>query len=336
MTERIAKVQKQISCPSKLATVKLAATAMTNTDEELTEVDDGSDILSQEEVKLYRAIQESASGKRAEEATAHLRAHERATAARDALKPLEDIQLIGLQPSQVLPRVEAKLAELQRQKVDDAARWQRKEEEDDLAADVLEKELGRWIQAYTDELQQARERRKAERLKWAAAHKEQRDRIDAKIGEVTKLLAKAKADPASLVAQPVADAAAASVEDSPMDAGGTSASDPKAAAATTKPVAADAAIRPMAVLPQIALEDEAQLARLARAQAVIDQAAQQDSHVELALRDLGLNAKEVDMLIGSAAWQEKYPEDSPQPQDDWPLPKRIVALVGKAVSRIEV
>ncbi len=92
----------------------------------------------------------------------------------------------------------------------------------------------------------------------------------------------------------------------------------------------------MAILPQIALTEEAPLARLARAQAVIDQASQQDAHVDLSLHDLGLNAQEVELLIGTEAWQEKFPVSAPQPADDWPLPKRVIALVGKAVSRIEV
>ncbi len=349
--ERVMKAQRSLACPSQLAVVKLAATAAASTDDIEMELDNEAHILTPELLKLYRTLQSTATGKKAEEATAHLRAHEKATAARDALKPVADIQLVGLQPAQVLPRVEAKLVDLQRQRADAAARWASKEAEDDELADKVEREFEAYIKAYTDKHQEMRAVRKAERAKWAAAHEDQRARIDAKIVEVTKLRDKAQVDPASLVKDPSKEADAPRAEDGAMDTGGgpnPSAAEAAAAAAagvaaakadtagTARAVAADTVIRPVATLPVIATTDEAELVRLAKAQAVVDQAAQQDAHVDLSLADLGLTAEELTVLIGCENWREYYPADAPQPQDDWPLPKRIIALLGKAVSRVEV
>ncbi len=335
ITDMITKVHKMISCPSKSAAVKMAATTAGDDDLELIE-DGGSpkDILTQDEVKLYRALQETASGKRAEEATKYLRAHERAMTAREALRPVEDIQLIGLQPSQVLPRVEAQLVELQRQQADDAARWAKKETDDAAAADELEAKLEARTKAYSEKLEEVRTARKTERAKWAAAHAEQRDRVEAKITEVLKLREKAKSNPSALVVDPKAVTATKVEEDVVMAADNAAAA--PGSAKPTQAVGAVTTVRPLAALPEVDIKDEAQLARLAKAQAVIDQASQQDAHVDLALRDLGLSAMEVKVLVGAAVWDEKYPDQAAQPQDDWPLPKRIVALVGKAVSRIEV
>jgi hypothetical protein len=326
--QQMARVHKMISCPSKSAAVRLVKVATSDGDDEMIDDTTDSAILTQDEVKLYRGILEVATGKRAEEATAHLRAHEIAVAARDATKPLDDIQLVGLQPTQVLPRVEAKLAELQQKKADDQARWLDKEREDDSVVDELVANLKDWVKFYQDKLEDTLKRRKDERAKWAALHADQSALIDAKILEVTKLLEVAKKDPASLVAPPKpAQAEAAEAEgDVKMTV-----SDAKHMAEAVK-----VEVRPLAALPQIALKDDAQLARLATAQAVIDQAAQQDVHVDLALRDLGLSAEEVATLIGVNEWREKSPADGPQPEADWPLHKRILALVQKAVSRIEI
>ncbi len=191
-----------------------------------------------------------------------------------------------------------------------------------------------WIKAYSDKLEEVRTVRKTERAKWAAAHAEQRDRVEAKITEVLKLREKAKSNPAALVVDPKAVTTAKEEEYAVMTT--DNAATAPGNAKLTQAVEAVTVVRPLAALPEVDIKDEAQLARLAKAQAVIDQASQQDAHVDLALRDLGLSALEVKVLVGAAVWDEKYPDQAAQPQDDWPLPKRIVALVGKAVSRIEV
>ncbi len=336
VTDEFDRVIKKISCQSKLAAVKLASTAAVEEDVELVDDHDSdTDILTPSELQLYRSLQESAVGARAEQATAYLRAHEQAMMAKDALKPVEDIRLVGLKPAQVLPRVEAKLAELQQQRADDDARWAKREEEDGQAADQLEATLEAWVRAYTEKLEKARAARKAERAKWAAAHQLQRARVDAKIAEMTKLLEKAKADPAALVAEPKPVAEAArdkETADMNTDDGDTSTT----TARVTQTVASGTVVRPLAAVPAVQVKDEAQLVRLARAQAVVIQASQQDAHVDLSLQDLALTAEEVRTLVGHAEWDEKYPPSSPQPQVDWPLPKRIIALVGLAVARIEI
>ena len=334
IAQEIARVRKLTTCPSKSAVVKLVANATTPTDDELIEEEVPRDILSPEELKSYRSLQEPAVGKRAEQATAYLRAHEAATAARDALKPIEDLQLIGLQLAQVQPRIDAKLVELQRQKADNAARWQEKEREDAQAADALEEKLLDWIKAYKDQLEKAQAHRKTERAKWAAAHEDQMNRLDAKIGEVTKLLEKAKKDLAALVVEPTLPQGTASKSDVDMSVGKVTVG-PQHSRATAA-VASQVQVRPLAVLPQIIIQDEAQLARLAKAQAVIDQAAQQDAHVDLAMMDIGLSAGEIELLVGANEWEIQCPEGTQQPANDWPLPKRVVALIGKAVSRIQV
>ncbi len=184
-----------------------------------------------------------------------------------------------------------------------------------------------------------------------------RGEYGAKIAAMQEMLQTAKSDPLKLVGRvqeagsqqrqphqqqqpqqqtPAARQGAAAV--SATTSATTEATKPVKEGATLDVQMVDAQVRPLAELPQVTVQDERHLARLAKAQAVIEHAAQQDVHVELAFRDIGLSTKEVEHLVGEAEWAEKYPkgENSEQPADDWPLPKRMVALVGKAISLVEI
>ena len=99
-------------------------------------------------------------------------------------------------------------------------------------------------------------------------------------------------------------------------------------------------LRPLVAPPELGpVSEQAQIAKLARVQSVIDQAAQQDGWVDITLNDLGLDIPEAIALVSSEEWRDKYPIDSDgfgDPAADHPLPKRLLALMGKAVAKIEV
>ncbi len=320
------------ACKSKASVVTDTAMAHSAASLETEMEEDDGDILGAELLKAYRAIAASARGAKAEHALACIRAHEKATTAKAARKPIGELNLEGLQADQAVARIQERLAHLESQRADHAAKCNAKEAEDEAAAQKL---LG-GIKVKIDELQKMFDEVKAEanteKEKWRALHNQQREAFDAKVAAATAMLEAARKDPSKLIKP-------AATEDSPTQ---RQQQQQQQQQQQMDVVMAEAKIRPVACLPQVTIQDERHLARLAKAQAVIEQAAQQDLFVELTLADIGLTAAEAEHLVGEGEWAEKFPKERPgetasaDAAVDLALPKRIVALIGKAISLIEI
>ncbi len=310
--------KKAATCRSHATVVADIAKADGETDGVEAEQDD--DLLTAEELKGYRALLTSAKGPRADHLLLTIKAHERAAAAKAATKPIDTLKLEGLEPAQALARIEERVASLQSQKADHAAYCKAKEEADEKAAEELLDKITKRIEAYKEQLQVVTTKRATERQKWQAVHRQKQEAFDAQLEVAKKKLAIAREDPNKVI-KPSTETVKENVE----------LEDVKMGDGLGAPQ-----IRPLAVLPTFTTKDETLLTKLAQTQAVIDHWAQQDVLVELALTSLGLSPSEVIELVGKAEWDAAFPADSRQPQDDWPLPRRLISLVGKAISRIEV
>ncbi len=300
-------------------------------------------ILSSDDLRLAKAMLISPIAEFAALATARIKKHEEALQVRAAAKTAARVDLATLSPKQGVEHCAAELQGLRKEEADALAHWTTKSAEDDAEYQLIKDKCELEISRAQQRLGQATEWHTVNKAKYQAQHNVRLREIRARMDTMEVKLAQAKL--AEVQAGELANVPPAARAKDDIDDEVTTTTMNATELNPTEKVADDAmgvpaTMRPAAVPPQLEpLTDEAQLQRLAFTKGVLDAAAQQDAWIDLSLGDLGIDLVSAIKLIGEGEWRDKFPLDEFGLGDlaaDHPIPKRLIAILAKAVGQLEV